>query len=105
MDKSKLLGELDGRMSGNTGGKKRFNLLYKVTDKVDVDEFHTKCDNKGPTVTILQGKNCLFGGYTSKDWSSQKKSRTFEDKAAFLFTTKMRTVSFFRSRKIRQMQR
>ena len=67
--------------------EKGFDLLYKATDNVDVDEFHRKCDAKGPTVTILQGKhNCFFGGYTSKNWSSQKKARAVTDETAFLFT-------------------
>ena len=32
--------------------------------------FHSRCDNKGPTVTIIRvGGTYIFGGYTSLSWS------------------------------------
>ena len=31
--------------------------------------FHSKCDNRGPTVTIVKTGNYIFGGYTSISWS------------------------------------
>ena len=32
-------------------------------------DFHEKCDNKGPTITIVQDvKGYIFGGYTSMNW-------------------------------------
>ncbi|PFX13555.1 Aggrecan core protein [Stylophora pistillata] len=31
--------------------------------------FHSLCDNKGPTVTIIRVGKYIFGGYTSKSWS------------------------------------
>lgn len=40
--------------------------------------FHSYCDNKGPTLSvILSDTNRLFGGFTSKNWTSsfQKDSR------------------------------
>ena len=86
-NKSKLLDAVGKRISGKEDKKVRFDLLYKATDNVDVKEFHKNCDAKGPTVTILHGKhNCYFGGYTSKDWSSQMEKRTVTDETAFLFT-------------------
>ena len=31
--------------------------------------FHSRCDNKGPTVTIIRvGGKYIFGGYTSLSW-------------------------------------
>ena len=30
--------------------------------------FHSKCDNKGPTVTIIRVGKYIFGGYTSTSW-------------------------------------
>ena len=34
-----------------------------------VATFHSLCDNKGPTVTIVKDtNNNIFGGYTSKPW-------------------------------------
>ena len=31
--------------------------------------FHSGCDNKGPTVTIIKVGQYIFGGYTSASWS------------------------------------
>ncbi|XP_053403957.1 interferon-induced protein 44-like [Mercenaria mercenaria] len=79
-----LLAEVGAKISGGTN-RKSFNLLYSASKTVDVDEFHVKCDAKGPTVTLLYGKfNTLFGGYTSKNWTSTD-NQTKEDNAAFLF--------------------
>ena len=30
--------------------------------------FHSGCDNKGPTVTIIKVGQYIFGGYTSDSW-------------------------------------
>ncbi|CAH3143472.1 unnamed protein product, partial [Pocillopora meandrina] len=30
--------------------------------------FHSKCDNKGPTLTIIHVGLYIFGGYTSTSW-------------------------------------
>ncbi|XP_045216545.2 uncharacterized protein LOC123566471 [Mercenaria mercenaria] len=86
-DTSDLLDEIGSRICGGKNIKD-FNLLYKAVDKADVRAFHDSCDAKGPTVTILYGKhNTLFGGYTSKDWSSNK-NRKMKDEDAFLFSKK-----------------
>ena len=31
--------------------------------------FHSLCDNKGPTVTIIRVGKYIFGGYTGTSWS------------------------------------
>jgi len=46
--------------------------------------FHSKCDGKGPTVTIIRVGKYIFGGYTSLSWSSSCSYRY--DSAAFLFS-------------------
>ena len=34
-----------------------------------VSTFHSRCDNKGPTVTVIRvGGKYIFGGYTSLSW-------------------------------------
>ena len=30
--------------------------------------FHSCCDNKGPTVTVVKSGNYIFGGYTDESW-------------------------------------
>ena len=33
--------------------------------------FHSQCDAKGPTVTIIKVGQYIFGGYTSTSWNSK----------------------------------
>ncbi|XP_071162518.1 interferon-induced protein 44-like [Mytilus edulis] len=67
------------------GGNKRYTLLFKATtDGCDATAFHTKCNNKGPTVTIMFNiNNSVYGGYTSISWASTESWR--DDGHAFLF--------------------
>ena len=47
-------------------------LLFKmVRDGDSTKSFHNLCDNKGPTVTIIEtDDNYLFGGFTNGSWDS-----------------------------------
>ena len=63
----------------------RFELLYKGSKELDISEvFHKKCDNQGPTISIIESTDGeIFGGYTSKSWNV---NNTYEiDEKAFLF--------------------
>ena len=33
-------------------------------------QFHSLCDDKGPTITIVKVGNYIFGGYTSLSWNA-----------------------------------
>ncbi|XP_022799677.1 uncharacterized protein LOC111337607, partial [Stylophora pistillata] len=46
--------------------------------------FHSLCDNKGPTVTIVRVGKYIFGGYTSTSWTSSCAYRY--SSSAFLFS-------------------
>eukprot|EP00826_Nyctotherus_ovalis_P014220 TRINITY_DN1393_c0_g1_i1.p1 TRINITY_DN1393_c0_g1~~TRINITY_DN1393_c0_g1_i1.p1 ORF type:complete len:469 (+),score=87.59 TRINITY_DN1393_c0_g1_i1:195-1601(+) len=60
-------------------------LLWKGSrDGFIAETFHSKCDNKGPTVTIVKSNNFIFGGYTEKSWTSEK--TYVDDPRAFLFS-------------------
>ncbi|XP_066020930.1 uncharacterized protein [Pocillopora verrucosa] len=48
-------------------------------------QFHSRCDNKGPTVTIAQVGEYVFGAYISVSWTSYPCIRR-EDRKAFLFS-------------------
>ncbi|CAF0903167.1 unnamed protein product [Adineta steineri] len=64
----------------------RWELIYKATrDGFTANAFHVRCDNEGPTMTIIQSNNnYIFGGYISISWAS---SGGFQDDLnAFLFT-------------------
>ncbi|XP_069125502.1 interferon-induced protein 44-like [Argopecten irradians] len=65
--------------------RKRFILLFKASrDGCSAQTFHTLCNNKGPTITVLYNTNgSVYGGYTSASWHSNN-TYTTDDKA-FLF--------------------
>ena len=69
-------------------GKKdqQWSLIYKASrDGFDASAFHVRCNNQGPTMTIVQSKNnYLFGGYTAVPWTSD--CVWMQDSTAFLFT-------------------
>ncbi|MFO0005808.1 MAG: TLD domain-containing protein [bacterium] len=51
-------------------------LLYKSTlHGFSSAAFHSRCDNQGPTVSlILSDKNRTFGGYAQVSWESKNMS-------------------------------
>jgi len=66
-------------------------LLYRASrDGWDVSAFHSKCDNKGATLTIAKtSKGYVFGGYSDVPWTSCYGGgdwKSSED--AFLFSLK-----------------
>jgi len=65
--------------------KKMGGVLYKASrDGDSASEFHSACDNKGPTVVIVQTTSgAIFGGYTDVSWTS---SNTYvSSTTSFLF--------------------
>ena len=42
------------------------------TDGWAASTFHSNCDGKGPTVTIIQVDSYIFGGFTDVSWSSSE---------------------------------
>ena len=65
---------------------RRFNHLFRASDhKYSAAKFHEHCDNKPGTIVIIKSNwGNIFGGYTSKSWSSDK-WKYVSDKNAFLF--------------------
>ena len=41
---------------------------HAKTDGWAASTFHSNCDGKGPTVTIIQVGSYIFGGYTDVSW-------------------------------------
>jgi hypothetical protein len=64
----------------------KMNLLYRATrDGFTSEAFHSKCDGKGNTITIIKNNlNNVFGGYASSAWNSS--GRYINDPNAFLFS-------------------
>ncbi|KAF2069066.1 hypothetical protein CYY_009613 [Polysphondylium violaceum] len=68
------------------GGKKKYDLIYKGSkDGFEASAFHSKCDGKGATITIIKTTECnIFGGYNSQSWNSNGVG--YGDDKCFLFT-------------------
>lgn len=74
------------------GGKVSFKLLWIGSEnKFKAKSFHSCCDDKGPTVTIIQSSSLLvFGGFTSKNWKSAKGGQSVSDPLAFIYSLTQR---------------
>ncbi|XP_052786793.1 interferon-induced protein 44-like isoform X2 [Mya arenaria] len=96
----KLTKEHMNLLEGMIGcGPKSFKLLYSITrDGCSAAEFHRKCDNQGPTVTVLLNpQGSVYGGYAGINWKSTG-SYTMDD-TAFIFQlvfSGKRVVNIFR---------
>ena len=50
-------------------GRFGWKLCYRASDDGwGAQDFHRKCDDVGPTVTLVKCKNNIFGGYTDQSW-------------------------------------
>lgn len=53
-----------------------WQLCYRASrDGWDASDFHNKCDNKGPTVTLVKVDDYVFGGFIDGDWKGNFISR------------------------------
>jgi hypothetical protein len=69
-------------------------LLYRGTrDGLKPRSFHSKCDGKNKTVTIIKtDKNYVFGGYTASPWKSDRGTYGY-DPTAFIFSLRKNGVT------------
>jgi len=81
-------GDMDMLEGWINAGPKTFTLLYSATkDGCDATTFHQKCDNQGPTVTVLYNpQGSVYGGYTGQSWNSS--AGWTNDPTAFLYQLK-----------------
>ncbi len=81
-EEKKLLQEFIGK-------DKKVKLLYKASKDGDkADNFYAKCENKGPTLTLILTTNQRkFGGYTSLSWKRPVNDDPvyYKDENAFIF--------------------
>jgi hypothetical protein len=69
-----------------SGKKPKLQLLWRGSkDGFAATNFHTKCDGKGPTLTVIKSANQpnIFGGYTVDSWSM---SGNYSSGKAWLFS-------------------
>lgn len=75
----------------------QFELLFRGSrDGFDAKTFHSMCDGKGSTVSVIQtDTNNVFGGYTTIPWSSNGAGSSYgvwvTDENAFLFLLRSST--------------
>ena len=63
-----------------------WTLIYQATrDGFAASTFHSKCDNKPNTLSVIRSSNGnVFGGYTEQSWSGSHQVKT--DLSAFIFS-------------------
>ncbi|KAH3817458.1 hypothetical protein DPMN_118994 [Dreissena polymorpha] len=67
-------------MTGQLTGK----FMDRLEAGCNATTFHQKCDNQGPTVTVLYNQQgSIYGGYASSSWNSA--GAYIQDGTAFLF--------------------
>ena len=61
-------------------------LIYRGSrDGSKSNDFHSKCDNKGPTICLYKNeKGNIFGGYASISWGSDNVHHSAPE--SFIFT-------------------
>ena len=88
---SKIINEslspkLDGLLTKKYLNGRKWSLLYQGSrDGFGASDFHSHCDNKPNTLTIVKSRNGnIFGGFTRAEWKS---TISWEyDKKAFVFS-------------------
>ena len=68
--------------------EQEMEMIYNGSiDGFTSTDFHRKCDNMGPTISIIQTEHGnIFGGYSSISWLNKGGGK--QDKNAFLFLIK-----------------
>ena len=74
------------KLNGWIGRACKYTLLFRASrDGFAASAFHSRCDNKGPTVTIIKTEyDRVIGGYTTVSWDSTSSYKN--DGNAFLFS-------------------
>jgi len=73
----------------NSTKQPKWKLLYRAShDGYGAKAFHSCCDNKGPTVTVVkrQGNFDLIGGYTPLSWKSDGRDHYDDQAQSFVFS-------------------
>ena len=64
----------------------KWRLLFRASrDGFAAETFHSKCDNLGPTATIVKSGNYIFGGFTDVSWTRSKFARIYSSFRLYFF--------------------
>ena len=79
----------------NPNKKLKSKLLYRLTrDGANFSTFHSLCDNKGPTLTLIELMDGhRLGMYTPLDWDMSDKEKNSPDIFVFSLTKKLISYS------------
>ncbi|XP_015756478.1 PREDICTED: hemicentin-2-like isoform X4 [Acropora digitifera] len=70
-----------------SSSRSRFVRCWRAkTDGWAASTFHSNCDGKGPTVTIIQVGNYIFGGYTDVSWSNPSSCAWASSSKSFIYS-------------------
>ncbi|XP_074627718.1 obscurin-like isoform X2 [Acropora palmata] len=70
-----------------SSSRSRFVRCWQAkTDGWAASTFHSNCDGKGPTVTIIQVGSYIFGGYTDVSWSSPSSCASASSSKSFIYS-------------------
>ena len=75
LDRNRYLGKLMSYLDPVLQSSNRsvfWRCWHANTDGWASTAFHSNCDGKGPTVTIIKVNDHIFGGYTNVSWNSSK---------------------------------
>ena len=67
-----------------------WRLLFRASrDGFAASAFHSKCDNKGPTVTVVKSSVNIFGGFTETSWTSHDTGCKFLLQFIIIYTSQI----------------
>ncbi|XP_044166071.1 uncharacterized protein LOC114973285 isoform X4 [Acropora millepora] len=70
-----------------SSSRSRFVRCWRAkTDGWAASTFHSNCDGKGPTVTIIQVSSYIFGGYTDMSWSNPSSCVYSSSSKSFIYS-------------------
>ena len=76
--------------------RSKWRLLFRASrDGFAAENFHSKCDNMGPTVTIVRSGSSIFGGFTEAQWQTPSNYVLFKIVHSSMPISLLRTFSLF----------
>lgn len=68
-DSQEYLAKLGEWLKSVTHSNRYWKLCWRASkDGWAAQTFHTQCDGKSPTVTIVKANGNIFGGFTKSQW-------------------------------------
>ena len=90
LDPNKYLGNLISFLDPVLPTASRTDFVrcwHAKTDGWAASTFHSNCDGRGPTVTIIKVNDYIFGGYTDVSWSGGRHIKFFKGQENFIGLT------------------